>query len=140
MSKQVEDFFVIFDEVRTAFEQRQLHEVTGALDTIERIAVHLNMNATGSGPAAPGGVPDGQEGKVSGKLEATNKRTVSTSNGNRTAFDITVNSQSYSTFDKKIFPVGLKIGDQITVTFKQKGKFRNLVAIEPEESSTDIPF
>src|SRR5258708_22555217 len=102
MSKQVDEFFVIFDEVYDAFKERDLTIDVATLDVIEKIAVHLSMNITRSQSGGPaGGVPDGQEGTAEGNLEATAKRTVSTQKGERTAFDITVSGQKYSTFDKK---------------------------------------
>ena len=143
MSKQVEEFFVIFDEVATAFDERgfQIKEVSGVLDVVEKIAVHLNMNNSPRGSGAPaGGVQDGQEGKVTGKLEGTNKRNVETKSGTRTAFDITVDGFKYSTFDKRLFPTGLAVDDVITVKFKQKGKFRNLVEITKDGEDNEVPF
>ena len=141
MSKQVEEFFVIFDEVRAMFESRGLtDENHGSLDVIEKIAVHLNMNNTPRQSAIER-ITDGQEGKVTGKLEGTNKRNVETKNGTRTAFDITVDGFKYSTFDKKLFPTGLAVDDVITVKFRQNGKFRNLVEITKDgQEDSDIPF
>ncbi|SRR5258708_13727141 len=140
MSKQVEDFFVIFDEVADAFKERELIG-PGSLDVIEKIAVHLNMNnGERRGTGSAGGIPDGQEGKVTGKLEGTNKRSVETKHGTRTAFDITVDGFKYSTFDKKLFPTGLAVDDVITIKFRQNGKFRNLIEITKDGEDSDVPF
>ncbi len=141
MSKQVDDFFVIFDEVYDEFRKRNLLEPALALDVIEKIAVHLNMNNSPRQSGAPaGGIPDGQEGTASGALESLSKRTVNTKNGERTAFDLAVAGQKYSTFDKKLFPLGMVVGDKINVKFRQNGKFRNLVEITKDGEDSDIPF
>ena len=143
MSKKVEDFFVIFDAVRAAFEKRGLEGDPSSLDVIEKIAVHLNMNINpGARFASAPGTADGQQGTVTGSLESTAKRNVETKMGTRTAFDITVDGQVYGTFDKKLFPPGLAVGDKITVKYVQKGKFRNLVEIIKDEAEEDknIPF
>jgi len=141
MSKQVEEFFVIFDEVYDAFKERDLTIDAVTLEVIEKIAVHLNMNnSPRQSGGSSGGVQDGQEGKVTGKLEGTNKRNVETKSGTRTAFDITVDGFKYSTFDKRLFPTGLAVDDVITVKFKQKGKFRNLVEITKDGEDNEVPF
>src|SRR5882724_10794418 len=145
MSKQVDKFFEIFDDVTAAFNVRGLVESVGgvdALDAIQKIAVHLNINNECAAEKGPGAVADGAEGKVSGQLEATAKRSVETKNGTRTAFDITVDGQKYGTFEKKIFPVGLKVGDKVDIVFKQNGKFRNLqsLTITDAVSDNEAPF
>src|SRR5258708_37048731 len=144
MSKQEDDFFVIFDDVYHEFGKRNLTDgdkLMVALDIIEKIAVHLNMNNSPRQSGAPaGGIPDGQEGTASGALESLSKRTVNTKNGERTAFDLAVAGQKYSTFDKKLFPLGMIEGDKKNVKFRQNGKFRNLVEITKDGEDSDIPF